>query len=91
MTAARKTFAAGLAALALAGAVSATPAEAGPWRAYHPWGWGVGAAAAGIAIGAAAAAAATPYYHAPACYFSRQPVVDMNGDVVGFRRVRVCN
>ncbi|WP_395665239.1 hypothetical protein [Methylocella sp.] len=91
MTAARKTFAAGLAALALAGAVSASsPAAAGPWRAYHPWGWGVGAAAAGIAIGAAAAAA-TPYYYAPACYFSRQPVVDAYGEVVGFRRVRVCN
>lgn len=88
----RKTLAAAALFATIAGA--AAPAAAGPWHGpwgYHPWGWGVGAAAAGLAIGAAAAAAAAPYDYAPACYFSRQPVLNAYGDVVGYRRVRVCN
>ncbi len=36
---------------------------------------------------------AQPVYGAPAyggCYFARQPVYDEDGDLVGHRRVRVC-
>ncbi|MGA2636639.1 hypothetical protein [Methylocella sp.] len=97
MSTVRKTIAAGLAiaTLSLGVAASATPAAA--WG-YHPWGWGggwgpgwgVGAAAAGVALGAAAAATAAPYY-APACGFARQPVVDGYGNIVAYRRIRVCN
>jgi hypothetical protein len=46
----------------------------------------------GLALGAAAAAAAaTPYYVYPACYVTRQPVVDYWGNLIRYRRVRVCN
>jgi hypothetical protein len=97
MRIARKFIAAGLAitTLSLGLAASATPAAA--WG-YHPWGWGggwgpgwgwgAGAVAAGVALGAAAAAA--PAYY-PACGVARQPVVDGYGNIVGYRRVRVCN
>ncbi len=94
----RKTITAGLAiaTLSLGLAASATPAAAwGGWHGgggwgggwHHGWGWGVGGVAAGLALGAVAAA---PYY-APACYFTRQPVVDVYGNVIGYNRVRVCN
>ncbi len=107
MSTIRKTIAAGLAvtALSLSIAATSTPAAAwgggwkggggggggwgGGWKGGGGWGWGAGGVAAGLALGAAAAAA-TPYY-APACYFTSQPVVDVYGNVVGYRRVRVCN
>jgi len=39
-----------------------------------------------------AAAASTPYYYGySGCYFTRQPVVDGYGNIVGYRRIRVCN
>jgi hypothetical protein len=71
--------------------VAATSTPAAAWG-YHPyWGWGVGGLVAGLAVGAAAAASTPYYYGYPACYFSRQPVIDYYGNVVGYRRVRVCN
>jgi len=52
--------------------------------------WGIGGVAAGLALGAAAAS--TPYYYGySGCYFTRQPVVDGYGNIVGYRRIRVCN
>jgi hypothetical protein len=42
-----------------------------------------------LALGAAAS---TPYYYGySGCYFTRQPVVDGYGNIVGYRRIRVCN
>lgn len=89
MSTVRKTIPAALAVATLALGVAASSTPAAAWGYYHPWGWGVGGLAAGLALGAAAAA--TPYYDAPACYFSRQPVVDGYGNIVGYRRIRVCN
>jgi hypothetical protein len=94
MSAIRKTIAAGLAAATLSLGVAASSTPAAAWGYHHGawggWGWGAGAAVAGLALGAAAAAAATPYY-ATACYFTRQPVFDGYGVVVGYRRIRVCD
>jgi hypothetical protein len=83
----RKTVAAGLAVTTLGLGIAASASPASAWG-YHPWGWGLGGLAAGAAIGAAAATA--PVYYG-ACYITRQPVVDVYGNVIGFRRVRVCN
>ena len=70
-------------------ATTSTPAAA--WGYHHGgWGWGLGGVAAALAL--AAAAASTPYYYGYAgCYFTRQPVVDGYGNIVGYRRIRVCN
>lgn len=87
MSTVRKTIAAGLAVATLGLGVAASSTPAAAWGYHHSWGWGVGGLAAGLALGAAA----TPYYYAPACYFTRQPVVDDYGVVIGYRRVRVCN
>jgi hypothetical protein len=87
MTKFRKTLTAGLAAATLGMGVAATSTPAAAWGYYPYWGWGVGAAAA---LGAAAAAAATPYYVYPSCYLTRQPVVDYWGNIIRYRRVRVC-
>lgn len=89
----KKIIASTLAAVAMAGALVATTgsAEAG-WRNRHH-GWHGGAVAAGVigalAIGAIAASAAAP---APvyACGVERRPVYNAWGDIVGWRRVRVC-
>jgi hypothetical protein len=64
----------------------------------------LGGLAAGAIVGSAAANSgyyAAPAYAAPAyappapayggCYFTRQPVYDEEGYVVGHRRVRVCD
>jgi hypothetical protein len=88
----RKTIATGLVVTTLGMGVAATSTPAAAWG-YHPyWGWGAGGIAAGLALGAAAAAASTPYYYgSPACYLTRQPVVNGYGYIIGYHRVRVCN
>ena len=89
----KKFVASTLAALTVAGTLlaAAAPAEAG-WR--HRRGWHGGAVAAGVvgalalgAIAASAAAAPAPVY---GCAIERRPIYNAWGDVVGFRRVRVC-
>ena len=90
MTIARKTLTASLAALTLAVTVFASAAPASARGFHRGWGWG-GAAAVGLgalALGAIAANSAPAY--ADECYITRQPIVDRWGNVVGYRRVRVC-
>ncbi|HUZ90351.1 MAG TPA: hypothetical protein VMU78_00380 [Methylocella sp.] len=85
----RKTITTGLAVTALGMGIAATSTPAAAWGYHHPWGWGIGGLAAGLALGAAAAA---PYYYGDeGCYLARQPVVDAYGNVIGYRRIRVCN
>lgn len=85
----RKTAATGLALATFAAgiAATATPATA---RGYHPYhlGWGFGGVAAGLALGAVAAAASAPDYGTH-CLAS-QPIIDTYGNIIGYRRVRVC-
>jgi hypothetical protein len=94
----KKTLAGGLAALTLGVAVAATST---PAAAQRGWGWGLGAGfLGGAAIGALAARPYyyPPYYYGPGygpayypgCYWQRRPAVDAYGNVVGYRRVRVC-
>ncbi|ACA20136.1 putative exported protein of unknown function [Methylobacterium sp. 4-46] len=91
----RKTLAAAVAALTLAGAVTTTTssAQAG-WR-----GAAIAAGVLGVAAGAIASQArpayAVPVYGEPAypyggCGYERRPVFDENGYQVGWRRVPVC-
>jgi hypothetical protein len=94
----RKIISAGLIAATFATGLAATSTPASAWGyrhhygwGYHPYGWGLGGLAAGLALGAAAAAVAPVYYGYGACYITRQPVVDPYGNVLYFRRVRVCN
>ncbi len=93
MTIARKTIAATLAAVILGVAMlaSAAPASArGFHRSYgyhRHWGPGLGLAAGALALGAIAAG--STYYGD--CYITRRPVRNYYGNVVGWRRVRVCN
>jgi hypothetical protein len=91
MTFARKTLTASLAGLTLAVSVLASSAPASARGFHRGWGWG-GAAAVGIgalALGALAAGAAPAY--AAECYITRRPIHDAWGNVVGHRRVRVCD
>ena len=90
-----RIFSAALVALSLGAAVvaSATPAAAG-----HGWNAAVvGGLAAGVLVGGAIAAnagpayAVAPDYDEGACYLTRRPVVNAWGEVVGYRRVRVCD
>ena len=97
MTLVRKTITASLAALTLGVTVlaTATPASArgfhggyrGGWHGSH-WGRGAGI---GLGLGALAlgAVAASSYYGD--CYITRRAVVNRFGDVIGYRRVRVCD
>jgi hypothetical protein len=90
MTNARKFITASIAALTLGAAVVATasPAEA-------RWGRN-GAFFGGLAVGALAlgAVGATAYNYGPtyvsSCHLERRPMIDSWGNVVGFRRVRIC-
>jgi hypothetical protein len=94
-----KTALGALAALTL-GLSVATPASA---QYYRGGGWGgPGPAVAagvlgGVALGAAAAGAANGPYYGPGpgyggeCWMERRPIVDEYGEVIGRRRVRVCN
>jgi hypothetical protein len=74
-------------------AATATPAAA--WG--HPPGGRGGPVAGGIigglALGALASSAAGPrgYYVEGSCWIERQPIVNRWGDVVSYRRVRVCD
>ena len=90
-TIARKTIAATLAALTVGVTILASSAPASA-RGWHR-GYGLGGAAAlGIgvlALGAIAASSAPAY--ASDCYLARRPVVDAWGNVVGYRRVQVCD
>ena len=90
MTNARKIITASIAALTVGATLAATsaPAEA-------KWGQN-GAFFGGLAVGALAVGAlgATAYNYGPSyggCYLERRPVTDGWGNVIGFRRVRVCN
>jgi hypothetical protein len=84
-------------ALAVAGALAPASAEAGDAGAAVAAGIG-GFALGAIAGGALAQPAPPPaYYPAPAyapvyehCWRERRPVFDEYGDVIGFRRQRVC-
>ena len=87
----KKSLTASIAALTLMAAVStgATPASARNG----------GAIAAGIigglALGAMAAGAANSYYaprpvYAGSCWIERRAITNRWGDVVGYRRIRVC-
>lgn len=102
----KKTALGALAAatLGLSIAATATPAAA-QWRHRHGHGgWG-GPVAAGVVGGLALGAlAARPYYYDPApdyyaaptpvyggeCYIQRQPLVDYYGNIIKYRKVRVC-
>ena len=81
---ASKIFTVTVAAIALGATVAATatPAEARNGRNAAIF----GALAAGAIIAGAAVAASQP-----SCAIERRPVVNRWGDVVGYRRVRVCN
>lgn len=86
MHAFKKTIAAGLAALTLAATLAPAPAEA----RRLPRGAGIaGAIFGGLILGAIAAAASE--HERRGCGFVRQPVVDEDGEVVGYRRVRYCD
>ena len=91
MTLARKTITATLAAITLGVAMlaSAAPASAGGFGYHHHrhWGPGFGIAAGALALGAIAAA---PAYYGD-CYVTRRPVRNYYGNVIGWRRVRVCD
>jgi hypothetical protein len=88
----KKTLTAALSAVALAGAIAATaaPAEA---RSGRNAAWIAGGVAAGL-LGAAVvsnAYAAPSYEYAPTCWRENQPVYNRYGEVVGYRKIRVCN
>jgi hypothetical protein len=92
----KTTLTASIGALAIAAsfAVSATPAAAG-WHG-HGYGYGGGLAAGllGAAIVGGAIASSQPTSAAPlydgGCELQRRPVYNRFGDVIGFRRIRVC-
>jgi hypothetical protein len=84
-----------LAAATFGVGVAATATPAAAWE-HHHGGWGgpvAGGIIGGLALGALASSAAAPrgYYVEGGCWFERQPVVNRWGDVVGYRRVRVCD
>lgn len=96
-----KILVGGTAVLALAGATTAPVAarQGGAIAAGVLGGLAVGAIAGSAAANSnngyyGGGPAYAPAYAAPAygggCYFTRQPVYDEDGEVVGHRRVRVC-
>lgn len=96
MSAVKKTFAAGLAALTLGTATMASTTPAAAWWRY---GWGAPVAAGvigGLAAGAIIGSAARPYGYGPAYAYGprpclrRRPVYDGFGNFAGYRPVRVC-
>ena len=91
MTRTRKFITASIAALTLAGAVSATTTPAAAWGKYHHhhggWGWGPGVAL-GIGALTVGALAASSAYDYDTCVV-RQRVYDDWGRFRGYRRVRV--
>ena len=91
MTFTRKTITATLAALTLGVTVlaSASPASAGGYHRGFGWGPAAAIGIGALAIGAIAASSGPAY--AADCYIARRPVLDAWGNVVGYRRVRVCD
>ena len=91
MNAIRKSFVAGLATLAMTGALAASAgsAQAKPFffPHHHHFGWGFGGLAGGLLLGAAAASAMTPTYD---CGTVREAVVNRWGQVVGYRYAPAC-
>ena len=90
-----------IAGAALIGALSSAPAFADGWGRGGGYFWGPAAAVGfiGGVVAGGALAAAQPVYPAgygvyaepePTCYFARQPVVDGWGNLISYRRVRVC-
>lgn len=90
-----------IAAAALIGALLTAPAFADGWGRGGGYFWGPAAAlgfVGGVVAGGALAAAQPGYpagygvydEPAPTCYFARQPVVDGWGNLISYRRVRVC-
>ena len=79
-----KTITATISAIALAAtlAATATPAEAR---------YGRNAGIFGVLAATALVAGAIAASSAPACSIESRPVVNRWGDVVGYRRVRVCD
>ena len=90
MTINRKIITASIAALTMGVAVAASSTPAAAWHHHHGWGGGalVGGLAAGALLGGAIAA--NQGYGYGGCYLTRRPVVNRWGNVVGYRRVRVC-
>lgn len=90
----KTTLTASIGALAIVAsfAVSATPAAAG-WHGHRGVGAGLAVGLLGAAIVGGAIAASQPTYAAPVyggCELRRRPVYNRFGDVIGFRRIRVC-
>ena len=92
----RKTITTALAVLTLGTALSATAASAKPFSKpigftnhHHGMGWGPAAALGlgALAVGAIAASSA----YAGDCYLERRAVLDDYGNVIGYRRIRVCD
>ena len=89
-----------IAGAALIGALSCAPAFADGWgRGGYFWGPAAAVGFIGGVVAGGALAAAQPVYPAgygvyaepePTCYFARQPVVDGWGNLISYRRVRVC-
>jgi hypothetical protein len=88
-----------IAAAALIGALSSAPAFADGWGRGGGYFWGPAAAAGLVGAVVGGAIAGQPAYPAgygvydepePTCYFARQPVVDGWGNLISYRRVRVC-
>ena len=102
MRALKNTVTVSLAVLTLALGLAAGKADAKPMFAHgHGGFWGPAAAIGliGGVVAGSALAAAQPVYPAgygvyaepaPTCYFARQPVVDGWGNLISYRRVRVC-
>lgn len=96
----KKSLIGGVAGLALLGTLVSTPAQArddGAVAAGVIGGLALGAIAGSAASNAngyngdyAPAYAAPRPYYGSRCYYQRQPVYDEDGELVGRRRVRVC-
>ncbi|MBV8790715.1 MAG: hypothetical protein JO205_10255 [Pseudolabrys sp.] len=76
-------IAAGAVAALSAAALAPTSASAG-WHGHHGWGhgWGYGPRF-GFYVGG-------PTYVNDGCYYTRKPIVNVYGQIVGYRRVLVC-
>lgn len=95
-----KSLVGGIAGLALVASVATTPAEArhgGEIAAGVIGGLALGAIAGSAAANAngynggyAPAYAAPQPYYGGGCYFQRRPIYDEDGELVRYRRVRVC-
>ena len=89
----KKTFATAIAAATLGFGVAATSTPAAAWGHHHHGGWGGPAIGfgAGLPLGGAFSGPRLVGPYASDCYFERRPVTNRFGQVVGFRRIRVCD